>query len=141
MLSGKTPFQRVKSGEIVADIIAARLTGKRFVDIMNVPNVGQIPGLPMGSVVETYGVVNATGFHASAVGPLPPALLPTLLPHCVNADLTVEAGMTGDREKALQALANDPLCAHLSLARVRKMADEMLKANRRYLPQFCGKRR
>ena len=80
-----------KSRETAADIMAARLTGGRFVDIMNVPNIGQIPNLPMGAVVETHGVVNATGLPSSCVGPLPEALADTLRPHCTNMQLTVEA--------------------------------------------------
>ena len=64
--------------------------------------------LPMGAVVETHGVVDSNGFHASCVGPLPEALADTLRPHCTNMQLTVKA-VTGDWDKAYIALANDPL--------------------------------
>ena len=139
LASGKTPIQRTKSNETAADIIAARLTGTRFVDIMNVPNIGQIPNLPMGAVLETYGVVDSTGFHASSVGPMPSVLLPTIIPHIVCQELTVEAGMTGDWDKAYQALLNDPNCSHLPWASIKKMGRELLEANRKWLPQFFGK--
>jgi 6-phospho-beta-glucosidase len=53
-----------------------------------------------------------------------------------NQELIVEAAMTGNRALALQSLVNDPLLYELDSA--QPMLDEMLAANRRYLPRFFG---
>jgi len=138
LAAGKAPLESQRSRETAADIMAARVERREFVDVMNLPNVGQVANLPMGAVVETAGVVNATGFAPVMAGALPPQLLNLTIPHAVNQERIVEAGMEGDRGKALQALIADPLCAHLPVPRVRKMADELLRANRPLLPQFFG---
>jgi alpha-galactosidase/6-phospho-beta-glucosidase family protein len=36
-------------------------TGEDSVNIVNLPNAGQVRDLPLGSVVETYGALNGAG--------------------------------------------------------------------------------
>jgi alpha-galactosidase/6-phospho-beta-glucosidase family protein len=57
-----------------------------------------------------------------------------VLPHVLRQEMTVEAGLSGDRDKALTILATDPLVQDLDSA--KDMLDEMLEANRKWLPQF-----
>jgi alpha-galactosidase len=136
---GKAQLQRKRSRETAADIISAMSQNKQFVDVMNVPNRGQVSNLPLGSVVETLGVVNALGFTPLAAGALPRDILGVVMPHVTNQDWIVEAGMTGDWDKAFAALIQDPLCSHLSIPQVKKMGRELLEKNRRWLPQFFGR--
>ena len=140
MIKGKTLLEKTPSGETAKDIITAMTRGGDLVTVMNLPNRGQVSNLPSGSVVITLGVANHLGFTPLAAGPLPRNILNLTLPHVANQDLIVEAGLEGDMKKALDALVNDPLCAHLSIARIRKMGREMLDKNKRWLPQFYGKR-
>lgn len=42
-----------RSRETAADIITAHIEGKPFIDVGNLPNIGQLPNLPAGLVVET----------------------------------------------------------------------------------------
>ncbi|MBU0478261.1 hypothetical protein KKC91_06810 [bacterium] len=132
----KWEWDPAPSRETAADIISTLAFGGEFIDVMNVPNRGQISNLPYGSVVETLGVINPCGFAPITVGELPEEILPLVLRHVLNQDLIVEAGIEGDSEKAFAALANDPLCSHLTYPDIRRMGDELLKANRKYLPQF-----
>ena len=46
----------------------------------------------------------------------------------------MQAGLTGDRELAFQAFANDPLVSNQS--RPRNMFEERYEAQATYLPQF-----
>lgn len=124
------------SREAAADIISTLAFGGEFVDVMNVPNKGQISNLPYDSIVETLGLINPCGFIPLAVGELPKQILHLVLPHVINQDLIVEAGIEGDFEKAFTALANDPLCSHLTYPDIRRMGKELLEANKQYLPQF-----
>jgi len=140
LTSGKQPLDKHRSREAAADIIHTMTSGKDFIDVMNVPNRGQVANLPEGAVVETLGVINALGFTPLAAGPLPPNILPLVLPHARNQELIVQAAMEGDRRKAFDALANEPLCSHLTLPRVRKLGEELMHKTRRWLPQFFSRR-
>lgn len=139
--SGKITIEKKASRETAADIICARVTNRDFIDVMNLPNVGQIPNLPMGAVVETPGMINSIGFRPIACGPMPQCLANLCMPHAVNQMLIVEAGIEGNWEKAYSALVNDPLCSHLTIPKIKKMGRELLEANRKYLPQFFGRKR
>jgi len=139
LASGKEPLEKHRSREAAADIIRTMTCGGDFIDVMNVPNRGQVANLPEGTVVETLGVINALGFTPLAAGSLPANILPLVLPHARNQGLIVQAAMEGDRKKASDALANEPLCSHLTLPKVRKLGEELMHRTRRWLPQFFGR--
>jgi alpha-galactosidase/6-phospho-beta-glucosidase family protein len=140
MTSGTIPDHYLeRSRETAADIIGAFATGKQFVDVGNTINTGQISNVPLGAVVETPVLVNATGFHAVTIGGLPePAR--TWVERVIRVeDMQVQAAMAGDLELAFEALMLDPLCSHLNLDQIREMGLRLLRANQQYLPQFAGK--
>ena len=135
LASGKrTPFN--KSRETAVDIIKAFISNKPFIDVVNLPNIGQIDNLPRTAVVETMGLVDARGFTPLAIGKLPDNVLPLVEIHCRIQMMTLRAALTGDRELAFQALSLDPLCSHLSADKVRKMGEELMAATSDWLPQF-----
>jgi len=134
--SGKFPLQKVRSRETAADIMSAWWSRRDFIDVMNLPNIGQVANLPAGAVVETPGVVTRLGFTPLACGALPEKLVRLVMPHVINQQLTVEAALEGDWSKAYQALIGDPLCSHLSIPRIKEMGRRLLEANRRYLGQL-----
>ncbi|OGV64125.1 MAG: hypothetical protein A2498_08295 [Lentisphaerae bacterium RIFOXYC12_FULL_60_16] len=133
--AGKVPPPR-KSRETAVNIMKSFLTNKPFVDVVNLPNVGQIDNLPRGAVVETLGLVNARGFSPIAAGAVPQRLLPLVEPHCRVQQMTLEAALKGDKDLALQALMLDPLCTHLAPSDIRKMGMELMEATKEWLPQF-----
>ena len=135
-LQGTAKLPNERSRETAANIIAAKEKGSEFIDVVNLPNVGQINNLPLSSVVETLGVVNNAGFTPLTVGDLPVQILNLILPHVYNQNLIVEAGLEGDLEKALFALYNDPLCSHMRLPDIKEMGIRLLNAHRDYVPQF-----
>jgi len=137
MTEGEIPdLYRRRSRETAADIIHALVTGNEFIDVGNVPNVGQVTNLPLGSVLETPVLVTPSGFRPITVGCLPEPVRTWVERHIRVQDLTVEAAMEGDLDQALKALALDPLVSHLNLEEVKDMGMRLLKANAPYLPQF-----
>jgi alpha-galactosidase len=130
------PFMAEQSGEAASAIIAAVVRGERYIGIMNLPNVGQIANLPRDAVVETFGVIDPTGAQPLAFGALPPAVETLIARHVANQEMIVEAALTGNRALALQVLLNDPLMRGLDVNSTAKMLNEMLEANRAYLPLF-----
>lgn len=135
-LNGKRSLPEKRSREIAADIINAFVTGKEFVDVVNLPNSGQIANLPAGSIVETLGVINSLGFTPLSVGELPEQILNAVLPHVNNQNMIIEAGLEGNLDKAMWALYNDPLCTHLTPPEIKEMGMRLLEAHKQYLPQF-----
>ncbi len=132
-IAGELP-NVTRSNEAAADIVSAVSNGRSVRTIVNLPNVGQIDNLPRGAVVETLAEITSAGAQPLTVGPLPHGVLSTLEPHVVNQELIVRAALEGDRQLALQAMANDPLVHDLRKARA--ILDELLLAHAAHLPQF-----
>ncbi|HUT01169.1 MAG TPA: alpha-galactosidase [Phycisphaerae bacterium] len=136
-LNQEKPMSLDRGHEYAASIINARMGGNLFEFNGNVRNDGIVTNLPAGCCVEVPVVATRKGFSPVHVGALPPqcAILPAL---CAQTEMmTVEASLTGDPKLLYQAIAHDPLTAAvLSLAEIRKMVAEMLRKNRKYLPQF-----
>jgi galacturan 1,4-alpha-galacturonidase len=132
----KMTLERKASRETAADIMKAIIFDEMFVDVVNTPNMGQISNMPYGAVVETLGLVDGMGFTPLTVGPLPEPVRALCAPHAQVQLRVVEAGLSGDLEAALLALAADPACAHMTVSDIKKMGTELLEANRAWLPQF-----
>jgi 6-phospho-beta-glucosidase len=103
--------------------------------VVNVPNGGAIPMLPNDAVVEIACNVNKDGIHPYPVTNIP-ALTWGLISAVKNYEqLTVEAAVQGDKEKALFALLAHPLVGDYDIA--VQLLDELLEANKAYLPKFA----
>jgi alpha-galactosidase len=133
--SGKLPLMD-KSRETAVDIMNAVAFDKPFVDVVNLPNAGQIENLPKGAVVETLGLVDPLGFRAVSAGKLPLSLQGLIEPHCRVQMMTLKAALEGDMELALQALMLDPMCSHLPPSKIREMGRDLISACKDWLPQF-----
>jgi alpha-galactosidase/6-phospho-beta-glucosidase family protein len=117
----------------IAGWIGALSGGPSIEDNVNAPNLGQVPELPLGAVVETRGLLDSAGLHPLAA-PLPEQLAAVIYPHVIRQELTVEAAVEGSMEKALSVLVTDPLVPNPETART--MLEEMMAANKDWLPQF-----
>jgi len=140
-LSIESTLLGARSAEYCSHIIEARETGRVFRLNGNVRNDGWITNLPGGCCVEVPIYVDRTGLHPTSVGALPTSLAVLNMTNVLVQGLSVEAALTGDTELLVQACAMDPLTAAvLTLAEVRKMTSDLLEAQRRWLPQFQGKK-
>ena len=128
------------SHESLAPILAALVGGGPVtVQPATLPNAGQVPGLPLGSSVETLATFAGGLVSPHAGGQLPGPAHALVQKHCRNQDLMVEAALEGDRTKALQAMLADPLNNHNDFREMGRMLDELLQANAALLPQFFPK--
>ncbi|MGC8878922.1 MAG: 6-phospho-beta-glucosidase [Anaerolineae bacterium] len=120
--------------EVAVRVMKALYTNQEQWVIVNVPNRGAVPGLPDDAVVEIPCLVNAAGIYALRV-PQPPHAVWGLIAAVKNYEqLVVEAAVSGSREMALLAMLAHPLIREYELA--VSLLDEMLEANRKYLPRF-----
>lgn len=135
VLAGEEEFDMTPSREAVSKLISALANHKKGVmDIANLPNRGQIANLPKDAVVETLALVGPNEATPLCVGELPPAVQSMVNIHVQNQEMIVEAAMTGNRTLALQAMYNDPLVREFDY--VPQMFEELLEANKEYLPAF-----
>lgn len=123
-------------GEAVAALMAAIATGRREVRILNVANRHAVPNLPAHAVLELEAVTDSAGVRPLYVGEAPTSLMGLLQKRIAWQELVAEAGATGDRGLALQALLLDEMA--LPPEQCRQMLDELLAASRELLPQFRG---
>lgn len=122
------------SREPIAGIIASMITGETMIDVVNLPNTGQIENMPRGVVVETMGRFSTDSVEPLPVGNLPVDIASMLNYHSLRFNLVIEAARKGSRKLALEALILDPLVREYKDA--ERLLDELLMAHREYLPQF-----
>lgn len=133
ILSGKEKLEMKASGEEGHLMIKALLGMEPIVTNVNMRNEGQIPNLPIGAVVETNAYFTRDSIEPISAGPMPENLLGLIAPHVLNQENTLKAALTCDRELAFTTFMNDPQMT-LDAETGKKLFDEMLEAQRKYLP-------
>lgn len=103
-------------------------------EAVNLPNTGQISNLPLGAIVETPGLVSATGVTGVPVEDMPEGIAELLRREITVSHLTVDSVVTGDRNLALQALLLDPVVRDIDVAGM--VLDDYLTTYREHLPTF-----
>jgi alpha-galactosidase/6-phospho-beta-glucosidase family protein len=107
-------------------------TGQRMVCIVNTANDGSIANLPPTAEVEVEAVTETRGARALVMGEAPMVLKGILEKRFVWQELVADAAVTGDRNKAMQAMMVDEMA--LEPARAQGLLDELLLASQDLLP-------
>jgi len=125
------------SVEYGSGIIHSIETGTPRTIYGNVMNSGIIDNLPENCCVEVPCLVDRNGVQPTRVGSLPPHLA-ALMQTNINVQLlTVEAALTGKRERIYHAAMFDPhTAAELDLDQIWNMVDDLIEAHGDWLPQF-----
>ncbi len=124
------------SGELVAELIAGITTGEERHMPMNLPNHGQVQNLPDDVVVECIGVTGASGVRPRDTAGVGSVLGEYLRQIVASQEITVDAALTGDRTRVIEAMLTDQLAGHLPYERLVAMTDELLAATAPWLPNF-----
>ncbi|OXM16877.1 6-phospho-beta-glucosidase [Paenibacillus herberti] len=104
------------------------------VQTLNVPNNGILAFLPDDACIEVNCVVTSAGPVPLQLTAIPEPSRGLIQAVKTYEALTIKAAVTGDRSLALQAMVHHPLVPSVSVAKA--LLEEMLEANRAYLPQF-----
>ncbi|MFD3260283.1 6-phospho-beta-glucosidase [Paenibacillus lentus] len=120
--------------EAAVNLMRSLYNDTRDIQTLNVANRGIIDFLPDDAVIEVNCVITKNGPL-----PLPITGLPEHIKGLIHAvktyeRLAIDAAVTGDWEKALMAMVHHPLVPSVEVA--IPLLDEMLEANKAYLPQF-----
>ncbi len=126
-----------KSDEEVVELIKALLGMiPPKVSNANVVNVGQMPGLPLGSIVETNCVFSVSGVKPIAAKPLPEAVNALVLRNALNIENTYYGIKRRDFREIFEAFVNQPLCSGLSVDKARELFRRMVTATSGYLEEY-----
>jgi len=124
--SGKHPFLNGSGEEYINQMLA--VTGNAaFRTNVNLPNKGQMEGIPMGAVVETNALFSKGGVEPVISGRLPDPVNQLVLRHVINQESLIKAVWNRDEDLAFQAFASDPLCSRLGMDDAWKLFSIMTK--------------
>lgn len=126
-----------RSAEHGSYIVEGLETGRTYRGHFNVKNRGAIANLPADAVVEVPGYVDGNGINVPQVGELPLGCAAVCNASISVQRLAVAAAVTGDDALLRQAMLLDPLTGAVATPpEVWQMVDDMLLAQRRWLPQY-----
>lgn len=129
-LVGNPQLTHQRTTEYGSYVIEAMETDVPFRIGGNVLNTGLIPNLPSRAVVEVPCLVDRNGVRGCYVGDLPEPLAAL---NCTNVNvqlLTIEAALTGNRDRVYQAAMLDPhTSAELTLDQIRALCDDLIDAH------------
>ncbi|MEA4889564.1 MAG: hypothetical protein VB070_08905 [Clostridiaceae bacterium] len=117
--------------EILDRFIEAINGGRPLHDVLNYRNYGQVPNLPLDTVVETWCYVDSTGIHPEITRPMPKIVESIVRPMALREELYMEAAMEQDERKLVSALAMDPIVN--DFLQIKQVAHEIMEYNSQFL--------
>ncbi|HLV49356.1 MAG TPA: 6-phospho-beta-glucosidase, partial [Erysipelothrix sp.] len=120
--------------DAACELIASIVNDSKTEMVVSTQNKGALSDLPYDSVVEVSCVITAHGPEPYNWGTFPAGAKGQLQLMKSMEELVIEAAVTGDYGKAIEAFVVNPLIK--SGEQAQAMLDEMLVANKDYLPQF-----
>jgi len=135
LISGKEELQLKASGEEGHLLLKALLGLGDLVSNVNIPNLGQIPNLPLGAIVETNALFGYDRIEPIHAGEVPSSILPLISRHVYNQENTLRAALDCDRRMGFATFMNDPQMGAVTLEDGQKLFDDMLENQRSYLPE------
>jgi alpha-galactosidase len=122
--------------EQLVSILRSMEYDERRIFNVNVPNGGTVPNLPAEAILEVPAVATATGLRPLQLPDFSDLLAAIITRKLAPVELTVAAALSGDRTLMVEALLADGAVTERDTA--VRLADDLLEAQRQYLPQFFG---
>lgn len=131
----KEPDLKASNEEAVA-MIKALLGLGTLVTNVNLPNRGQMPGYPLGTIVETSAVFGNDCVVPVVAGELPKQVKSMLLTHMYNLETVYEGIKNRDLHQIFTAFMHDPLCSNLSFEEAKTLFKKMTDNTKYYLEPY-----
>lgn len=132
LAKGEEEFVLKETGEEGVRQMKALLGLGDIVTNVNLPNCGQMSGIPFGSVVETNAHFSCNGIKPVMAGKLPNAVQGLVIRHVYNQETILEAALKKDKEIALRAFLNDPQ-VKIGISEARDLLAKMMANTANYL--------
>lgn len=136
LLSGETTWELTDTGEEGVDQMRALLGLSTMVTNVNLPNVGQIPNLPYGSIVEGNAAFRANSLTPVIAGEIPTEIYPLIARASAENEDVLDAAFSGDLNYAYEKFAKLNMLKSLTSAEKKALFDEMCKNTKKYLQDY-----
>ncbi|MDR1699924.1 MAG: 6-phospho-beta-glucosidase [Lachnoclostridium sp.] len=123
--------------DAACSLIESIYTDKKDIQTVDVRNGGAITGIDPDSAVEVSSVITKDGPIPLSIGKLPLPVNGLVQQMKSFERLVAEAAVEGDMDKAVLALAVNPLTPSDKAA--KSVVEEMMEAHKKYLPRFYEK--
>lgn len=133
--NGEEELSVKRSGEEGLNQIRALLGLCELVTNVNLPNRGQIPNLPLGSVVETNAVFRGDSVTPVMAGELPESIAPLVQRACEETELVSKGIAERDINQIFAAFINDPLVT-CSVDDAKELFNTMTENTKTYLGMY-----
>ena len=134
----KPPQLESRGGAYYSDaacsLIDSIYNDRKDIQTVDTVNKGAIADFEADSAVEVSSVITKEGPVPLIIGKLPIAIRGLVQQIKSFERLTIEAAIEGNKEKAILALAINPLTVSDDLA--KKVVEKMLESHKEHLPQF-----
>ena len=133
LFSGEDQFELKPTGEEGVEMIKAFVGLSKLVSNVNLPNMGQIANLPLGTVVETNAVFADHAVTPIISGAMCGQAYAMTLPAALAQDDILAAIKQKKASLAFRAFAGDPLMIGVKLADAQTLYQTMLENTKAYL--------
>jgi len=140
LAGGQQPVEVKKSDEEAVELIRAIMGMGERVSNVNMPNRGQMPSLPLGSIVETNCVFTHDSVVPVAAGELPGGAMAHVRRASDNIDNLSRGIRQRDMNMIFEAFMNQSLCSRLSYKDGRELFRSMVSSTRDYLVDWFGEK-
>ncbi len=135
LVTGKKEVELKLTGEEGVNQIRALLGLTELITNVNLPNIGQIPNLPLGAIVETNAVFRSNSLKPVFAGDIPESIYPLVSRICGEQELINIGCANKDLNILFNAFANDPLVT-IPVDDAKKLFIEMCENTKEYLSMY-----
>lgn len=136
LAEGKKEIELAPSGEEATDLMKAILGHKSLISNVNLPNMGQCPQMPLGSIVETNCIFAHDQVKPVVSKPLPLAVVNMVYRAANNIDSLYEGIKHRDFKEIFACFMNQALCSSLTIEDGKKLFKEMVLNTKAYLEPY-----
>ncbi|MCL2425117.1 MAG: alpha-glucosidase/alpha-galactosidase [Oscillospiraceae bacterium] len=134
LITGEESVVLNATGEEGHILMQALLGIREIISNVNLPNIGQVRNLPLGTIVETNAIFRSGEIRPVVSGKVPENILGVMAHHVYSQEMTVSAAISCDKELAFSVFANDPLVT-ISLEEAKELFNTMISNTLPFLPE------
>ena len=136
LLTGQEVYVLQDTGEEGVDQLRALCGLGDMITNVNIPNQGQIPNLPLGTVVETNATFRCDGFRPVLAGPIPESIYPLVSRAAAENEAVLDAAFSQELECAWEGFRKLNMLKGLPDAQKRALFEEMTAGTAEYLQDY-----
>ena len=136
MAEGTKKVEVKKSDEEAVDLMRALLGLTNKVSNVNLPNMGQMPDMPFGAIVETNAIFTNDNVKPITAGKLPVGPRNMVTRCLYNIENLYDGIKNRDLDEIFESFVNQELCSKLTLIEAFELFKEMCMNTRMYLDEY-----